>query len=63
VGPAVDIEFSADGTAWVRKATLHPTSNFSGTIMPQRPGYWWAHYRGGREFQPSISEAMYADPR
>ena len=61
--PQVDIEFSADGTRWARKATIPASVRFSGTVPATRPGYWRAHYRGDRNFQPFIGEAVYADPR
>ncbi|GAB2801289.1 hypothetical protein GCM10027176_01830 [Actinoallomurus bryophytorum] len=61
--PQVDIQFSLDGTTWHRRATLPANSSFSTTIQETRPGYWRAHYRGGRYFQPSVSDAVYADPR
>lgn len=61
--PTVDIEFSVDGTTWVRKTTLPADAWFNGTVPAKRPGYWRAHYRGGLEFQPSVGEAVYVDPR
>lgn len=61
--PQVDIQFSPDGTTWHRKATLPANSFFSATIPETRPGYWRARYRGGRYFQPSVSDVVYADPR
>ena len=59
----VDIEFSPDGTTWSRKATLRTVNGFSGTVTADGPGYWRAHYQGAEMFQPSISKAVYADPR